>query len=94
MKYDHMVKINGRYYTAGEDVPEHTVPAEEEVSPPPFDYDIAFEERPEEKRYTRTDINRMSKAELQEVAMRAGVENAYSMTGNELKEYLLNAFGL
>lgn len=94
MKYDHMVKINGRYYTAGEDVPEHTASTEGEVSLPLSDYDITFEERPEEKRYTRTDINRMSKAELQEVAMRAGVENAYSMTGSELKEYLLSVFGL
>lgn len=61
----------------------------------PFsDSDIEFEERPEEQQYTKTDIQRMSKAELQEIARNTGAEGADDMTGAELKEYLLNVFGL
>lgn len=48
----------------------------------------------ESKQYTKTDINRMNKAELLEMAKNTGVEGADDMTGTELKEYLLNVFGL
>lgn len=57
------------------------------------DDDIMFETRPE-KQYTKTDINKMNKAELLEMAKRTGVDGADDMTGAELKEYLLNMFGL
>ena len=61
----------------------------------PFsDSDIQFEEREEEQQYTKTDIQRMNKAELQELARNSGVEGADEMTGQELKDYLLNVFGL
>lgn len=63
-------------------------------SPLPFsDDDIMFETRPE-KQYTKTDINKMNKAELLEMAKRTGVEGADDMTGAELKEYLLSVYGL
>lgn len=74
-----------------------------EEEPLPFsDNDITFEEKPdefsteqpEEKQYTRTEINRMNKAELQELAVNAGIDGADEMTGAELKERLLDAFGL
>ncbi len=91
MKYDHMVKVNGKYYQAGEEVEEAAV-AE---TPLPFsDKDINFEEKPEEKKYTKTDIMKMSKAELQKLAKNTGVEGADEMSGTELKEYLLSLFGL
>jgi hypothetical protein len=47
-----------------------------------------------EEKYTKTDINRMSKAELLARAKETGVEGAEEMTGAELKEYLINLFGL
>lgn len=59
--------------------------------------DEQYEELPfpiDETKYTRTDINRMNKAELQELAKNTGVESADGMTGSELKEYLLNVFKL
>lgn len=59
----------------------------------PTDSDIMFEERPD-KQYTKTDINRMGKAELVELAKNTGVEGADGMSGTELKEYLLGVFGL
>lgn len=44
--------------------------------------------------YTKTDINRMPVSELRTLALNTGVENAEEMTGAELKEYLINVFGL
>lgn len=92
MVYDHMVKVNGKYYNTGEDVPE----IKEEMDESPFplsDNDITFETMPE-KQYTKTDINKMNKAELLEIAKNAGVESAEEMSRAELVEYLLNMFGL
>lgn len=92
MVYDHMVKVNGKYYNAGEDVPE----INEGMGESPFplsDEDITFETRPE-KQYTKTDINKMNKAELAEMAKENGAEGADDMTGAELKEYLISVFGL
>lgn len=61
----------------------------------PFtDNNIELEEDSAEKKYTRSDIQRMNKAELQEIARNTGVEGVDDMTGAELKEYLLNVFGL
>lgn len=74
-----------------------------EEEPLPFsDDDIIFEEKPEEplaeqmekKKYTKTDINKMNKAELQELARNNGADGVDGMTGTELKEYLLGIFGL
>lgn len=93
MKYDHMVKVNGAYYQTGEDVPEiEDMTADE--SPLPFsDDDIELETR-EDKTYTKTEINRMTTAELQELAANEGIENAYETSGNELKKILAEHFGL
>ena len=94
MKYNHMVKVNGVYYAAGEDVPEiNTKKTAAEKTPPFSDSDITFETK-EEKPYTKTDINKMSKAELQELARNTGVEGVDEMTGAELKEYLFSVYGL
>ena len=44
--------------------------------------------------FTKTEINRMSTAELKEVAKLNGVEDADDMTGGELKKVLIDKFGL
>ena len=51
-------------------------------------------EEKKEPKYTKTDINRMSTAELKELALANGVENAEEMAGTELKKCLISAFGL
>lgn len=92
MRYDHMVKANGIYYEAGKEVPEYDMAEGKE--PLPFsDNDLILETK-EEKKFTRTDINRMSTAELRKMASNSGVDNADEMTGSELKEYFINVFGL
>lgn len=70
-----------------------TVNEAEEEQPEYSDNDIVLEEDAKPT-YTKTDINKMNKAELQELARNTGVEGADEMTGAELKEYLLNVFGL
>ena len=44
--------------------------------------------------YTKTEVNRMSTAELKELAKLHGVEDAYEMTGGEIKKVLIEKFGL
>lgn len=90
MVYDHMVKVNGQYYPAGENVPEVEDMEGDENSLPFSDDDVTFETR----KYTKSEIQRMNKAELQELARNTGVEGADEMTGAELKEYLLSVFNL
>lgn len=93
MVYDHMVKVNGQYYRAGEDVPEIDDMAGGENSPPFSDDDITLETQ-EDKQYTKTEINRMSTAELQNLAATEGIENAFETSGNELKKILAEHFNL
>ncbi|MFQ9515323.1 MAG: Rho termination protein [Eubacterium sp.] len=49
---------------------------------------------PRERKYTKTEINRMKTEELRKMAVDTGVEGADTMTGTELKEYFINVFGL
>lgn len=74
----HSTKINGKWYKAGE-----------EISPTKPQNKVT-----EQPQYTKTEIMRMNKAELQELARNTGVEGADEMSGAELKEYLLSVFGL
>ena len=53
-----------------------------------------IEEESTEVPYTKTEINRMSTAELKEVAKLNGVNNADDMTGGELKKVLIDKFEL
>ena len=45
-------------------------------------------------RDTKTEINRMSTAELQTLALENGIDGADEMTGAELKKVLIEKFGL
>lgn len=56
--------------------------------------EITDEEVIKENQFTKTEINRMSTAELKEVAKLNGVEDADDMTGGELKKVLIDKFGL
>lgn len=91
--YPYAVKHNGDYYEAGEDVPEIEDVAGSESSLPFSDDDITFETK-EDKQYTKTEISRMSTAELQNLAAAEGIENAFETSGNELKKKLAEHFGL
>lgn len=90
MIFKHLVKYNGVYYPAGMDVPVgETKPVEKKV----VEETVAVEQ-PKEDNLTKTDINRMSVAELKELANKEGISGVDDMTGAELKKVLINHFGL
>ena len=61
----------------------------------PFsDSDIELEEDSAQKQYTKSDIQRMSTADLQTLAAEEGIENAFETSGNELKKILVEHFSL
>lgn len=93
MKYDHMVKVNGMYYPSGTEVPDKTDRAVEETFPPYSDEDIVLETKPE-RQYSKTDINTMKSADLQNLAASVGIDGAEEMTGAELKKRLIEYYGL
>ena len=84
MKYPYIVNKNGVWYPSGADVPE-------DISPITTDN---LTEKPVHNGHTKTEINRMSTAELQELALENNVDGAEQMTGAELKKVLIEKFGL
>lgn len=48
----------------------------------------------EKNKYTKTDINRMSTAELKDLAKSVGFENTEEMTGADLKKNLIEFYNL
>lgn len=51
-------------------------------------------ETPQEYQYTKTEINRMTTAELQDLAGKVGIEDAFETSGGELKKILIEHFNL
>ena len=84
MIYPYIVNKNGVWYPAGTDVPE-------DISPITTDN---LTEKLVRNEHTKTEINRMSTAELQELALENNIEGANEMTGAELKKVLIEKFGL
>lgn len=75
MVYECKTKYKGKWYNAGEEVPESNSPVSSVG-------------------YTKTEINRMSTADLQKLATEQGIENAQTTSGAELKEILIAKFNL
>ena len=96
MKYDHLVKFNGVYYKPGEDVPvgeknssaESIAKTEAKVEEPKVEEIV--EETPATKEYTKTEINRMSTAELRKLASSVGITDVDEYVGSELKVMLID----
>lgn len=72
---EHTIKYGGKWYKAGDNVPESNSPVSSVG-------------------YTKTEINRMSTADLQKLAAEQGIENADTTSGAELKEILISKFNL
>ena len=73
---EYTVKRNGRWYKAGDEIPD-IVPGEKSAG-----------------EYTKTEINRMSTADLQSLAAEHGIDGAEEISGAELKRILIEQFGL
>ena len=84
MIYPYIVNKNGVWYPAGADVPE-------DISTITTDN---LTEKLVHNGHTKTEINRMSTAELQELALENDIDGAEQMTGAELKKVLVEKFGL
>ena len=84
MIYPYIVNKNGVWYPAGADVPE-------DISTVTTDN---LTEKLVHNGRTKTEINRMSTAELQELALENDIDGADEMTGAELKKVLIEKFGL
>ena len=78
-----IIKMNGKWYKAGEEVPEGTPGRYSEKMQIPVEFN-----------YNKTDINRMSTADLKELAREHEVSNVDDMTGQDLKEYFITRFNL
>ena len=81
----HTMKINGRLYRAGEDVPSP------DEMPKMVEKAESVDEKP---KYTKKDITFMKVANLRELAAEMGVENPDELTGVELKGILIEKLGL
>lgn len=79
-----VMKMNGKWYKAGEEIPS-AEPQKEVVDKNAGEVEINF---------TKTDINRMSTAELQALAIKNNIEGTNEMTGADLKKVLIEKFGL
>ena len=79
MEYPDIVGKNGVWYPAGTEVPEDNPNTKTENG---------------QNQYTKTEINRMSIAELQILALEDGIDGSNEMTGAELKKVLIEKFGL
>ena len=103
MKFDHRVKFKGILYEIGQDVPMEEKKAVEKANTKP--QEVAKEEvaddfsqymnAPEETKefaYTKTEINRMSTADLKELAKENGIDD--SLSGAEIKKALIEKFEL
>lgn len=93
-KYPYIVNKNGIWYPAGTEVPGGTNPITEEKKEDDFSKHMNPPKENEGFNYTKTEINRMSTAELKEVAKENGIENAEDITGGELKKILIEKFEL
>ena len=88
MIFKHLVKYNGVYYPTGMDVPVGEIkPVEKKV----VEETVAVEQ-PKEDNLTKTDINRMSTADLKKLAKENGLDE--SMSGSEIKKELIKKFEL
>ena len=97
-KYPYIVNKDGTWYPAGAEVPEGAISDDnkksEESKEKDFSELIKMPEEKENESYTKTEINRMSTADLKKLASENGIDGAEEMTGGELKKVLTDKFGL
>lgn len=86
MKYDHRVKVNGKWFDAGVEV--NATPAKKVTNEPPTKPDEK-ENGSNEPKYTRTKIQQMNAMKLRETATELGIEFNEEATNNELKGLIL-----
>lgn len=81
--YPYIVNKDGVWYPSGTEVPEGPSSVEKKT-----------ETEASSESYTKSDIAKMTTAELRRVAKKSGIKNATEITGVELKRLLVEKFGL
>ena len=105
MKFNHRVKFKGVLYEVGQDVPMEENKAENKANTKPqevlktkveevkesadFSADFSADKK---SAYSKTDINRMSTADLKELAKEQGIDD--ELSGADIKKALIKKFGL
>ena len=92
MKYDHRVKVDGKWFDAGVEVNSSAPVNKEPKAEPP-----KTEESPSEasdEGYSRTQIQQMNKTALVETAEKLGIEVTEDITNNELKGKIFAKLGI
>ena len=78
-----LTKYNGKWYRAGETLPDTVV----EETP-------VIEEPKEEKKYKKSEITTMNVKNLRKVAEEIGIETPDNYVGSELKTMIIEKLGL
>lgn len=78
----------------GDKIPEKEQVQQEQIYGNELNYEPEKEKHSDSNQYTKTDINRMSTADLQKLAGEKGIENADSFSGAELKKMLIDLMNL
>lgn len=91
MKFDHMVKYNGDYYNAGEEVPigEHfpdSKEKDEDMELPFSDLEINMET--EEHKYTYDELEPMTAKEIRRLAENKGIRITKTIKDDIINEFL------
>lgn len=108
MKYGHRVKFNGKWYLAGEDVPNDkgkkakpekkeeavTEEKQEEAKEEAEDSETESEEETTTTAYTAESINEMSRPDLLSLAKEKGIKKYTTMSTDNLKAELIAVLGL
>lgn len=81
------MKMGGKWYKAGEEIPSAG-------TNPKDDFSQYMNPPKEDKTYTKTDINRMSTSDLKSLAISEGIDGAEDMSGADLKKVLIDKFKL
>lgn len=91
MKYDYMVKYNGEYYTAGEDVPigvslDKSSYEADDMELPFSDNDIELENKPHT--YTYEELEEMTAKEMRRIAEDRGFKLSKVSKDDIISEFL------
>ena len=83
MQYGYDVKIDGKWYKAGE-----------EVKSSPASVNSEQKEEKILQKHTKSEIQLMKVDDLKDLAESEGIENARELSGTELKKILIEHFNL
>lgn len=89
-----MTRRNVKQRAVNKTVPAKTITKEPVENTADDLMGLPFVDVPNETSYTKTEINRMSTADLKKLASAQGIDNTDELTGAELKKILIDKMSL